>query len=71
MSCGDRVQLAGEVAVARFVEVGVDPCLERREPGLFEARCLGLRERLEGDVCERLPARARALHAGRQWRRAA
>ena len=52
----ERVELAGERAMASGVEVGVDPGLERPEAQFVESRRLGQRKRLERDVRERLPA---------------
>ena len=52
----ERVELARERAVAARVEVGVDPRLQRGQPRLLEPRRLRLRERLEGEVGECLPA---------------
>ena len=51
----ERVELACERAVAARVEVGVDPRLQRGQPRFLEPRRLRLRERLEGEVGERLP----------------
>ena len=49
-------QLAEEIAGSTEREIGVEPLLERLEPRLLEARDLGLRERLEGQILERRSA---------------
>ena len=68
----ERVELACERAVAARVEVGVDPRLQRCQPRLLEPRRLRLRERLEGEVGERLsaPERERAVRVAVGDRRA-
>jgi len=54
---GDRrLELRDQLGVPARCEVRVEPCLERREPELFQARDLGLRERLVRQVRERRAA---------------
>ena len=57
------LELACERAVAPRVEVGVDSRLQRGQPRFLEPRHLRLRERLEGEVGERLapPERERPV----------
>ena len=59
----ERVELARDRGVATCVEVGVDPRLQRCQPCFLEPRRLRLRERLKGEVGERLsaPERERAV----------
>ena len=52
----EHLDLADELGVAAEREVGLEPPLERLQAELFEARNLGLRERLVGEVGKRRPA---------------
>ena len=52
----ERLDLSDDLGVAPESEVGLEPPLERLQAELFEARNLGLRERLVGEVGERRPA---------------
>ncbi len=52
----ERLDLSDELGVASESEVGLEPAFERLQAELFEARNLGLRERLVGEVGERRTA---------------
>ena len=52
----ERGELADERGVASKREVGVDPLLEHGEAALLEARDLGPREVVVGEIGQRRPA---------------
>ena len=52
----ESLELPDESEMARGVEVGLDPLLQRREPELFEPGDLRLRERLVRELRERRAA---------------
>ena len=62
MPCDERLELADELFVAAGCEVGLDPRLEQRAAELVEPGDLGLRERVVGELGERLapPQRQRS-----------
>ena len=67
----ERLELADELGVAAQLEVGVDPCLQRREPCFLEPADLGLRKRRVGEVRQRRssPERQRLAELRRRPRR--
>src|SRR3954452_8399252 len=48
-------ELADELEMARSIQIGLHPLLQRRKPELFELRYVRLGERLEREISERRP----------------
>src|SRR5262249_21256922 len=53
MRLDQSLELGDELVVTPERQIGLDPLFDRRDPGLLEARDLGLSERVECEVCER------------------